>query len=368
MPADASIYNMLRPPQAGPGPLEQFGQAMQIRNMMGQGETQALQQQQIKQQMADAPAAQARARDEESLKADKEFFTAMTPKMRDMLAGVRDDQSLAGYRDSAIKFAGMFRSPQYREMLMAGAQQIPQRFDPAWWEQNLRTADQVVSGMEAQRGRDVTVRGQDLTAGTAAAGQAQAAREGALNRGVTTRGQDLADQRARDAAAAAAAKEKAPSDTENVSAGYAARMRNSAQILGELEKAGVGKPELKETALSAVGSKMGANLSMSPDRQKFRQAQEDWVRAKLRKESGAVIADEEMDREIRVYFPQIGDDPGTVAQKADSRKQAEISMAQAAGKAKIPDPVSQPGQTAAGRIGPSRAEIDAELRRRGVIR
>jgi hypothetical protein len=198
--ADASIYNMLRPPQAGPGPLDQFAQGMQIRNMMGAGETQALQQQQIRQQMADAPAAQARARDEEALKADKEFFTAMTPKMRDMLAGVRDDQSLAGYRDSAMKFAGMFRSPQYREMLMAGAQQIPQRFDPAWWEQNLRSADQVVSGIESARGRKTTERGQDMTAATAAAGQRQAASEGALNRGVTVRGQDLVNQRAIDSA------------------------------------------------------------------------------------------------------------------------------------------------------------------------
>jgi hypothetical protein len=198
MPADASIYNMLRAPQAGPGPLEQFGQAMQIRNLMGQGETQALQQQQIRQQMEDAPAAQARARDEEALKADKEFFTAMTPKMRDMLAGVRDDQSLAGYRDSAMKFAGMFRSPQYREMLMAGAQQIPQRFDPQWWEQNLRTADQVVSGMESartrkttERGQDITARGQDMTARSAEAAREQQAREAAEGRRVTMRGQDI---------------------------------------------------------------------------------------------------------------------------------------------------------------------------------
>jgi hypothetical protein len=143
MAADASIYGLLRPQQAGPGPIDQYAGAMQIRNLIGQQETQGLQQQKLRQEIADAPAAQARAQDEASVKADKEFFTAMTPKMRDMLAGVRDDQSLAAYRDASMKFAGMFRSPQYREMLMAGAQQIPQQFNPDWWQSNMAAADKV---------------------------------------------------------------------------------------------------------------------------------------------------------------------------------------------------------------------------------
>ena len=55
-------------------------------------------------------------------------------------------------------------------------------------------------------------------------------------------------------------------------------------------------------------------------------------RAKLRKESGAVIADEEMDREIRVYFPQLGDSTAVISQKRDSRKVAQDAMIRSAGR------------------------------------
>lgn len=126
------------------------------------------------------------------------------------------------------------------------------------------------------------------------------------------------------------------SDVERTSAGYATRMQKAGDIMAELEAKGVGKPEIAETiASTGYGGlgKIASNVVSSADRQKFRQAQEDWVRAKLRKESGAVIADEEMDREIRVYFPQIGDSPEVVQQKADSRATAEHGMFQAAGRA-----------------------------------
>jgi hypothetical protein len=125
-------------------------------------------------------------------------------------------------------------------------------------------------------------------------------------------------------------------DTERVAAGYATRMLASAKIMAELEAEGVGKPEAGEAILSALPGGVGktaSNAAMSPKRQKYRQAQEDWVRSKLRKESGAVIADEEMDREIRVYFPQIGDGADVVAQKAEARRVAEQAMVSASGRA-----------------------------------
>jgi hypothetical protein len=136
--------------------------------------------------------------------------------------------------------------------------------------------------------------------------------------------------------------EKQPTDTEKLSAGYASRMLSSAEIMTGLEKQGIGKPEINESiarTIPGVG-KMTANSAMSSDRQLYRQAQEDWVRAKLRKESGAVIADEEMDREIRVYFPQIGDGEKVVSQKASSRAIAEKAMEQSAGRAAVAKPQS----------------------------
>ena len=42
----------------------------------------------------------------------------------------------------------------------------------------------------------------------------------------------------------------------------------------------------------------------STDRQKFEQAQRDWINANLRKESGAVIADSEFENAAQQYFPQ----------------------------------------------------------------
>lgn len=125
------------------------------------------------------------------------------------------------------------------------------------------------------------------------------------------------------------------SDVERTSSGYATRMLASGQIIDELEAKGIGTPGMVEAAASTIpfSGKMLSNVAMSPERQQYRQAQEDWVRAKLRKESGAVIADEEMDREIRVYFPQIGDSDVVKKQKADSRRTAQEAMVQASGRA-----------------------------------
>lgn len=121
------------------------------------------------------------------------------------------------------------------------------------------------------------------------------------------------------------------SETELTAAGYASRMNRADKIISQLPDTAV--PNFAQTVANNRFPISAPYLS-GEDRQKFRQAQEDWVRAKLRKESGAVIADEEMAREIRVYFPQPGDSEGVKAQKADARRQANESMLTAAGKAR----------------------------------
>jgi hypothetical protein len=131
------------------------------------------------------------------------------------------------------------------------------------------------------------------------------------------------------------------SDTERMAAGYASRMQSAEKLMGPIEKKGEAKPGVREAMLMATGQETLANAlpgllgGRSEDRQSYRQAQEDWVRAKLRKESGAVIADAEMDREIRTYFPQIGDAPKVVAQKAAARKVAIEAMKTGAGQAQV---------------------------------
>lgn len=69
-----------------------------------------------------------------------------------------------------------------------------------------------------------------------------------------------------------------------------------------------------------------ANL-MTPDQtQNYKQLASQWIRAKLRKESGAVIGEEEMEQEFRTYFPQFGDGPKTIAAKAKARDAATRGM------------------------------------------
>ena len=51
MPVDASIYGKLRTQPQMEGPMDQFGRAMQIKNLMGAGQLQGLQLQQAQQGM-----------------------------------------------------------------------------------------------------------------------------------------------------------------------------------------------------------------------------------------------------------------------------------------------------------------------------
>jgi len=75
------------------------------------------------------------------------------------------------------------------------------------------------------------------------------------------------------------------------------------------------------------------NISSSPELQQYRQAADDWIRAKLRRESGAVIGKDEMDKEYEIYFPRIGDSQEVIDQKIRAREEAERSMKTAAGRA-----------------------------------
>lgn len=132
----------------------------------------------------------------------------------------------------------------------------------------------------------------------------------------------------------------APSEAELVAVGYANRMAEAEKLLGENAKAGLPTWATNLTS-AAVGAKLGPQMGraaegamMSPEQQAYRQAQEDWVRAKLRKESGAVIGEEEMAREINTYFPNPWDSEKVIRQKAQARRVAIEQMAKAAGKAR----------------------------------
>lgn len=124
---------------------------------------------------------------------------------------------------------------------------------------------------------------------------------------------------------------KPPTEGERAAHGYLERMQAAELELGATVGAGYEPGNLRDYVTAGQGPLL--NWAASEKGQKYRQAQEDWVRAKLRKESGAVIGDDEMEREIKVYFAQPGDSQAVIQQKSKSRKQAEQQMRSMAGRA-----------------------------------
>lgn len=147
-----------------------------------------------------------------------------------------------------------------------------------------------------------------------------------------------------------------PTEDQSKSAGFAFRMKQATQIFNQpaLDKAGqpiidpktekpvtledlYGKPGRYQAIMRAIpsaGLTTGiANISEDVGRQQYRQAQENWVTANLRPESGAAIGVDEMEKEINKYFPQANDKPETIAQKARARRDTELAMTVRAGPA-----------------------------------
>jgi hypothetical protein len=147
-----------------------------------------------------------------------------------------------------------------------------------------------------------------------------------------------------------------PTEDQSKSAGFAYRMKQSTNIFNQpvLDKTGqpiidektgkavtleqaYGKPGPYQAIMRAIpsaGLTTGlANVSEDVGRQQYRQAQENWVTANLRPESGAVIGVDEMDKEITKYFPQANDAQKTIEQKQRARRDTELAMTVRAGPA-----------------------------------
>ena len=198
--------------------------------------------------------------------------------------------------------------------------------------------------------------------------------EGALNRGVTIRGQNLTDARARaeqefrlnnptrqwmettDGVVGLDSRGVAPpiqavgpdgrplpgkplTESQSNSVNYANRMLESHKTLTDLEDtlsgAAIAGLASKEgvSRLWGIGGALGAagNLMLSENQQKYEQAQRDFVNAVLRKESGAVISDEEFDNAKKQYFPQPGDSEAVLEQKRQNRVRAITGISSGAG-------------------------------------
>jgi hypothetical protein len=155
---------------------------------------------------------------------------------------------------------------------------------------------------------------------------------------ITVRGQDLTNARALDQIAANGSKDKAPTEFQGKSAAYALRATEADKILSSLQgKYSPAAINSKNTVANTwlVGGALGAatnKLALNANDQSADQAQRDFINAVLRQESGAAIGAGEFDNAAKQYFPQPGDLPATLAQKARGRALAIQGLQANAGK------------------------------------
>ena len=274
----------------------------------------------------------------EAKKAELAQKVETTKYLRDLMPSIRDQASYDAWKQEAqaLGATGVLQS-------------APPEFNPQWVESNMYTSGDFIKKAEAElnrgvqiRGQDITMRGQDLSRDTAIRGQDISASTARRGQDITARGQDLSrdtalrGQNLTNARAIEAQNKKIPA-SEKLTEGmrstgqYAARMKAAEDLLGQTTEQA---PGIGEKVMGALGE-TSANIARSPDRQKALQAQRDWVRAKLRKESGAAIGVDEMNNEILTYFPQIGDSQDVIDQKKIARDQAVTGMIESSGGAYV---------------------------------
>ena len=132
---------------------------------------------------------------------------------------------------------------------------------------------------------------------------------------------------------------KAPTEFQGKSAAFGARAEEADKVLTSLT--GKYSPSAINSKLSAentplIGGILGAaanKFALSDEDQRAEQAQRDFINAVLRQESGAAIGESEFENARKQYFPQPGNGPGVIAQKARNRKLSIQGLKKNAGRA-----------------------------------
>ncbi|KRR21913.1 hypothetical protein [Bradyrhizobium retamae] len=125
---------------------------------------------------------------------------------------------------------------------------------------------------------------------------------------------------------------------------FATRMDQAEKILSTVQGEGLSAMNRVAGAIPMAG-----NYLQSPQYQRYKQAASAFITAMLRQESGAAVNPAEFDRYEKELFPQPGDDPSVVAQKAQMRAAATEQMRRSAGPGfKAPGSSSPSGKTSSG--------------------
>ena len=120
--------------------------------------------------------------------------------------------------------------------------------------------------------------------------------------------------------------EKPLTEMQGKAVGFASRADEADKIINVVGEGGKYTPSLIKAGAESVplvGGALGtaANLfAPSSKEQQIEQAQRNFVNALLRQESGASISPTEFSNAQRQYFPQVGDSPEVILQKAANRK------------------------------------------------
>jgi hypothetical protein len=109
-------------------------------------------------------------------------------------------------------------------------------------------------------------------------------------------------------------------------AGYADRLTEAERVIQEKEAVGTDRWEQGKARVPIIGNEIVSN-----DYQQLDQAKRNFVNSVLRRESGAVISDEEFGNADKQYFPQPGDSKETLAQKERNRAAVYESYARESG-------------------------------------
>ena len=139
-------------------------------------------------------------------------------------------------------------------------------------------------------------------------------------------------------------KPEAPSGEESNAAGFLLRMQDATKLLDTYE--GKGKPSVVTSSVSGVPFVGGVleRGAQTPEQQQYKNAALAWIRAKLRKESGAAIGADEAAQEYQNYFPVINDTKEVIEQKRSLRQSAMDEMRISSGKAAVKVDEARPPQ------------------------
>ena len=154
-----------------------------------------------------------------------------------------------------------------------------------------------------------------------------------------------------------AADNKPPTEFEAKAGLYFKSMSQATETLASIEKAGGASVPATEAAVPDTWNKT-KNVATGEDRQKYVQAQRQWIDSINRVRSGANLPEIEYSRAVMTFFPQFGDSDKVIKQKATARQNEEVAMRAAAGRALKPESAQAPAADAVRRYNPQTGKIE----------